>query len=225
VHRLKFIQREQQAENIFAHTFAVSEPVEWTAGQSIRLEVDGIYGPEERRFTISSAPFQKVITIVTRMSDSIFKQALARLHVGDEVRGYDIKGNFVWPDHKGPLLFLASGMGITPYYSMLQQRIHAQLAPQVTLVHAARKGELLFAKQFREWAHHQPSFRYVALEGERLTAATVATQFPEFLQGSIFLSGPGAMVREVATELREAYHLAEGQLHQDQFTGRLLRDD
>jgi NAD(P)H-flavin reductase len=51
----------------------------WTAGQSIKLEVPGPYGPLEHRFSISSAPHEGIVAITTRLSGSSYKNSLAAL--------------------------------------------------------------------------------------------------------------------------------------------------
>ena len=135
---LQFVSREELAPDIFSFTFTSPTPLAWIAGQSIRLELSGFYGPEERRFTIASPPSEQQIVITTRISRSTFKQALLALQPGNEVKGYDIRGDFVWQEGMQPKIFLASGIAVTPFHSILAERVRQGLTIPATLLHASR---------------------------------------------------------------------------------------
>lgn len=82
----------------------------------------------KRWFTISSAPFEGIMQITTRMTDSSFKQALATLPEGGhlDLLGPAI-GRFTWQDTEKPVVFVAGGIGVTAFHSILRQRAHDQL--------------------------------------------------------------------------------------------------
>src|SRR4051812_31124969 len=58
--------------DVTTFTFRPEAPLMWTAGQSIKLEVPGPYGPLEHRFSISSAPHEGIVAITTRLSGSSY---------------------------------------------------------------------------------------------------------------------------------------------------------
>lgn len=224
MHTLVFVRREPHGAGVYSFTFRPSVALEWQAGQSIRIELQGFYGPEERRFTISSAPSSGEITVSTRVSDSFFKQALVALQPGDTVKAHDIRGSFVWKDTSLPVLLLGSGMGITPFHAMVGERIALGQSTGAILLHAARKGELLFAQEFSQWAQSDDTLDYRPLEGQRLTASLVCELLPDIHKYMVYISGPTSMVDEVSDGLQQRGLFAD-QVHKDWFTGRLQRDD
>src|SRR3990170_8502700 len=121
--KLTLQDKKQEAKNVFTLVFAPDGPISWIAGQSIRLELPaGQYDTEERRFTISSAPHENHIAITTRTTPGLFKQSLLELKIGDIVEANAIEGTFTWKESEKPLIFIAGGIGITPFYAMLKHR-------------------------------------------------------------------------------------------------------
>ncbi len=195
--------------------FGPAEPVDWIAGQSIRLEIGG----EERRFSIVSAPFEQHIAIATRPSDSRFKQLLANLTPGDMIDGYGIEGDFLWEADNQKNILLASGIGITPYMSMLKQLHHDRRPISARLVYANRDEAFVFGDELRKLAAGQPELEVGFLSGQRL-GRDIAMRLAAKLAGNtVYVSGPEAMVREVSEHLLAA-GVPETRLRQDLFTGR-----
>lgn len=220
--KLRFVTKAVQGDAV-SFSFAPLEPTVWTAGQSIRLEVPGAYGPEERRFTISSAPSEKVITVTTRVSDSSYKQSLNSLQPGTEVDAFDIRGDFGWDAGELPRVFLASGIGITPFRAILRERITAGQNIPAMLLYASRQP--LFVDELRQWQATHPEFRLHLTQDGRMSAALAHRMIPALAHSLIYLSGPSAMVDEVSDQLVKVHHIPESQLKKDWFTGRLARDD
>jgi ferredoxin-NADP reductase len=111
--KLRFKETRVEAGDVRSYIFAPEEPLEWIAGQSIRLELPRpTYGVDDRRFTIASAPCEKDIAIATRKGISTFKQTLASVKPGDIVNAYAIEGEFVWGPEERPRLLIAGGIGI-----------------------------------------------------------------------------------------------------------------
>ena len=74
-----------------------------------------------RHITVVTSPNEKgVLGLATRMRDSAFKRSLRDLPVGAEVEVEQPKGDFGLPDDTSrPLVFIAGGIGITVFRSML----------------------------------------------------------------------------------------------------------
>jgi ferredoxin-NADP reductase len=195
---LKLIEKEFLLDNIWAFRFEPSEPLEWIAGQYISVELphnnpDG--KGAKRWFTISSAPYEKIIQITTRVTDSSFKQALSHLPIGGDLQLLDTPhGSFVWQDGSRPLVFVAGGIGVTPFRSILKQRVHDKLALNATLIYASRSSEVPFKAEIDEWIKQDDNLVVHFVEGGPLTVEQLIQLAPELDESLIYLSGSQPMV-------------------------------
>lgn len=212
------MRKQQEADNIWSFFFEPAEPLDWIAGQSIRLEIPRMtWGVDERRFTIASAPSEGHIRITTRVGGSEFKQSLADLQPGDEINGHNIEGDFVWDKARGPRLFIAGGIGITPFRAMLAAAVYEGKPFNTTLIYSSKEEPAVFQAELDAWAREDPSF-FVLYLPKRLVFDEHSSLAGSWLGSTVYVSGPEAMVDEVCTALSER-DLPAGQLHTDRFTG------
>lgn len=213
-------EREHLVDNVWAFRFQPSEPLSWTAGQFIRVELPHGSPDQEgtkRWFTNSAAPYQGIVQITTRVTDSTFKQALAKLETGDTLAMVEQPdGDFVWQDTASPIIFVASGIGITPFYSMLKQRVHDDLPLDVTLVYGGRTPDVPFKTELDTWAAANPAFVVHYVVGSPLTAESLAQLLPNLNSSLVYISGPEPMVEALGDDLKQ-HGLADAQLKQDFF--------
>ena len=95
-----------------------------------------------RAFLIASAPYEDEILVATRMRDTAFKRVLGTRPVGTSVKMDGPFGYFKL--HRNPTrsaVFLAGGIGITPFLSMARQAAHDQLPRQLYLFYGNRTQE------------------------------------------------------------------------------------
>src|SRR5262249_7509174 len=93
-----------------------------------------------RHISIVTSPTQpEVLGLATRLRDSAFKRTLAELEVGDEVHVEEPKGSFELPEDTGrDYVFIAGGIGITVFHSILPSTADRQLPYRVPLVSSNR---------------------------------------------------------------------------------------
>lgn len=112
-------------------------------GQAMRLTIP-VQGEKKatetsRIFSIASAPHEDHLTVVTRLRDSAYKRALQSLSVGQDLLITGPLGNFTLQDDPGrPAVFLAGGIGVTPFLSMIQHATQTDQPIDVTLFYANR---------------------------------------------------------------------------------------
>ncbi len=217
---LKLIEKENLVDNIWAFRFEPTTPVTWIAGQFIRVELPHDNPDDEgakRWFTVASAPFESIVQITTRVTGSTFKQALATLSIGDRLPLLEKPdGDFVWEDSDKPLIFVAGGIGVTPFRSILKQRIHDHQPLNVTLIYGNRTDAIVFKDEFDSYATQDSEFKVRYITGEPLTAAKLAELVPNLNASLVYISGPEPMVEKLGDELKAA-GLPEVQLKQDFF--------
>jgi ferredoxin-NADP reductase len=218
---LTLINKQHITDNIWAFRFQPSEPMTWVAGQFVHVELPHDNPDKEgtkRWFTNSAAPFEGILQITTRVTDSTFKQALSKLEEGStDLQLVDPpEGDFVWQDSPLPIVFVAGGIGVTPFRSILKQRAHDKQPLNVTLVYGSRTDDVPFKDELAEWSAADPSLKVKYAVGIRLTAESLAEMVPNLNGSLVYLSGPEPMVEALGDDLK-AHGLPEAQLKQDFF--------
>jgi ferredoxin-NADP reductase len=218
---LQLISKEHLVDNVWAFRFQPSEPLVYTAGQYVRVELPHDNPDEEgtkRWFTNSAAPFEGILQISTRVTDSTFKQTLSKLEVGSTALQLieAPEGDFVWQDTELPIVFIAGGIGVTPFHSILKQRVHDGLPLSATLIYGGRTEDLPFKDVLVEWSRANPRLKVKYVIGEPLTAEKLAEVEPDLNKSLVYLSGPEQMVHALGSELM-AHGLPEAQFKHDGF--------
>jgi glycine betaine catabolism B len=221
---------EEIAPNIHSFYFKSAEPVRFTAGQFIEITLphkNTDNRGNKRWFTISSAPEDPLLSITTKIfaDKSTFKHTLANLSKGTEVHMSEPMGDFVLPkDTEIPLLFVAAGIGITPYHSILKHIHQTGVHRSVKLMYAvANEDDIVFQDTFDNANIHatimiqNPSS---AWGGERgtITARHILKITEPALHTLIYLAGPEQMVEKLSEDLH-ALGIPKTQLVTDFFPG------
>jgi len=128
--------------------FHFAKPAGFTAraGQSLLIRL--IDPPETdaegdaRTFTVASAPCEPDLMIATRMRDTAFKRVLKTIPLGTRVNIDGPDGQMVLPENPtGPAVFLAGGIGITPFRAMLVQAARDRWPKSIYLFYSHRRPE------------------------------------------------------------------------------------
>ncbi len=219
VMELIFKTKKQELGGIYSFIFTPVKEIKWIAGQTIGLELETEFLTEERHFTISSSPYEKDIVITTQVSSSDFKQALDMLESGDKVRAFAIAGgDFVWEDK--PSVFIAGGMGITPYFSILKQLAHERRdVKRIQLFYSAKKEKLLFKKELQQLAEKIKNVNINFFIDERISMGRIEKQINNLENKKIYIAGPSKMVDDFSDELVKKFHIKEEDFKRDWFTG------
>jgi ferredoxin-NADP reductase len=217
---LTLIEKEHLIDNIWAFRFKPNGPFSWIAGQYVRVELTHENPDAEgtkRWFTNSAAPFEGIMQITTRVTQSTFKQALSKLEQGDALQLIeDPEGDFVWQDSELPIVFVAGGIGVTPFHSILKQRAHDNQSLKVTLVYGSRTPDVPFKDELEQWQALDPNLQLHYVVGEPLIAESLANLVPNLNGSLVYVSGPEPMVQALSSDLME-HGLPESQLKRDEF--------
>ena len=96
------------------------DDLEFEPGQSIRVGLAN--DPDVRDYSIYSGSASNYVEVlVRRIDDGLVSKQLCDLKSGDDVSVGDSRGYFLLPPtlRNNPLLFIATGTGISPYHSFL----------------------------------------------------------------------------------------------------------
>ncbi len=182
-----------------------------------------------RHISVVTSPTERgVLGLCTRLRDTAFKKTLAELQVGDEVDVEPPKGDWVLPEDTSPhYVFIAGGIGITVFRSMLRYIADTGEPYRVTLVYSNRdRASTPFLDELQ--ALTLPDFQLVLTmtqdegwEGESryVSAELLSDHLEGDLAGHTYLvAGPPAMVEAVTGQLNAA-GVPEEQVLPDRFSG------
>ena len=202
----------------------------YTAGQYTELHLPH-KNPDDRGikrwFTLSSSPDSEFLTITTKYAgddkSSSFKKALFRLKPETELDMADPMGDFVLPKLiQTPLIFVAGGIGITPFHSILGWLANTGEQRPIKLLYGVRnEDEIIFQETFDK-AGVQPTIVVgepsAAWGGERgrITAELILGLEKPSEDTLVYVSGPEPMVQGLAKDLHKA-GLDKRQIVSDEF--------
>ncbi len=202
---------EKQAMGCFDYVFKTSRPMAFAAGQYLDWTMH-VRSPDNRgnrrAFTIASAPTETELRLGVKFyaNPSAFKQSLLALKPGDTIYASQLAGGFTLPKNQNEkLAFIAGGIGVTPFRSMIQHMMDAQDKRSVVLLYGNNKAnEIAYADVFNR-AEREFGLRTVyAVADDHLPdsnmhhgfidAALIKREMPDFQDRLFYISGPRAMV-------------------------------
>lgn len=221
-HETRLLRSEVLAEGTMAFWFARPQGFDYRPGQNGQFtlleakEFDG-FGPT-RTFTFASAPHEPELLIATRMRDTAFKRTLRFASPGLRVGLEGPNGLMVLHDEPArPAVFLAGGIGVTPFMSMVRHSAHARLPHRLWLFYSNRRPEdAPFLKELQALTATYPNFRLVATmtemekskvawKGETgMVSRAMAERHLRGVERPIYyLAGPPGMVMGMQSMLEE----------------------
>jgi ferredoxin-NADP reductase len=228
-------KREVAKGTLLVRFDLLGEEVDFTPGQYFWVTLldppyDDDKGPRRHITVVTSPNDRGVLGLATRVRDSAFKRSLAELPVGTEVDVEQPKGDFLLPEDTGQeYVFIAGGIGITVFRSMLRYVAEEGLPHRVTLVYSNRDVEsTAFLGELKELEEANPNLRLVLTmtedpgwdgESRRIDADMLRDHLGDDLGAYTYLiAGPPGMVEAMEKVLADA-GVPEEQVRPEQFSG------
>lgn len=207
---------EQEAPHILTFYLRPEDVVSYAAGQFVRLTIDHP-NPDDRGiwrwFTLSSSPTDELLSITVKFvarNGSTFTDILRRASQGDEFEIGKPRGNFVLPEDTAiPLVFVAGGIGITPFRSMYRWLEVTGQKRKINLLYGVNEEQDIV---FHSMLSNLGSNAIVSVnhssdvwKGRRglLTAEMILEVTQQWRESRIFISGPEMMVESLKEGLIE----------------------
>ena len=150
--RMKFVGKIRMSPTTYDFAFEPDRKVAFIPGQYIELTLPGIKTDnrgQRRTFTVASSPDDKYLHFGIKFSEpgSWFKKKMLALTPGSEIVGNHVAGDFVLPgDSKIPVVFVAGGIGITPFISMMRSLFSDSKTRDITLYYFAHDTDEIVYK-------------------------------------------------------------------------------
>jgi ferredoxin-NADP reductase len=215
---------KQEANDISSFIFASQQPLQWKAGQLLRYVLNHPNPDDrgvERFFSIASAPHEKQVMVTTRFApkSSSFKKALKNLGPGDAIEAHDLEGDFVVDDSEKTFVFIAGGIGITPFRAILLDLDYNKKPLNVQLLYANRDNDFPYRKELDALRERHPELKidYV-VSPNRIDEKSLPQLVPDIEKPMLYVSGPEPMV-ESMDETLEKIGVPEERIKNDFFPG------
>jgi ferredoxin-NADP reductase len=218
---------EEVAAGTMAFRFTKPPGFVFKPGQAVTLVLSdppAEVNSRQRIFSLVSAPFEAELAIATRMREgSAFKRALKSLPLGARLELKGPRGVMtLHEDRRRAAVFIAGGIGITPFMSMLRQAAHDRLEQRLLLVCSNRRQEdTPFLAELHALVRQNDDFRLLArmtdeegfLDGDTIRRFAGDAPAPIY-----YLAGPPAMVDAMKVVLRRA-RVSDEDVRSEQFYG------
>lgn len=227
-HSTSLVARNEVAKDTMAFYLKKPEGFAFAAGQAVYVTLPDLKpadgGGRVRTFSIASAPQDPELVIATRLTGTGFKHGLSSLPLGTPIEIEGPYGDLVLhQDPARPAVFLAGGIGITPFLSMIGDATQRALPHGLLLFYANRGVEdAAFLPDLRELEKQNPQFKLIATltgteavgpdwNGERgpITREMISRYIGDLAAPVYYLAGPPAMVFAMRALLKQSGIKAE----------------
>ena len=214
---LKIIDKKTETNGCFSLIFQKPPGFFFYAGQylDIELPIQDKRG-KTRAFTISSSPTEDFLMITTKYGQSRFKKALEKLKANDTITTSHPAGTFIL-DELSPAVFMAGGIGITPFRSMIKYAVTNKIKTPITLIYSNSNNNFLFKKELEGWQKAYPKLQIIyhtsSQHGHLSHIPLPTSHFPIY-----YLAGSPSFVDDMEKILLEM-GLDETNIRYDRFDG------
>lgn len=194
--------------------FSPGQYLEWTLPQK-KVDSRG----HRRYFTIASSPTEDTIHLGIKFypNGSTFKKTLQELAGKSTISAGQLAGDFTLPKERDKkLVFMAGGIGITPYRSMIKYLLDKKEKRDIVLIYSNKvEGDIAY-KDVLKGAEKELGIRtiYTLTDTEnmpkdwkgnkgRVDAKMIQKEIPDWKERYFYLSGSHPMVSGFEEELKE----------------------
>lgn len=205
-------EKIQIAPDIYHFVFTSPKKLEFLSGQymewTLKHDHPDVRG-SRRYLTIASAPTEEDISIGVKFYEksSTYKKALISMQEGDEIMAGGLAGEFVLPnDPKVKLAFIAGGIGITPFRSMIKYLIDTKQKRTVILLYSCLTPQEVVYEEIFDAARNELGIKTVYIVDNinnfpnwvgrvgKVDEAVITAEIPDYKERNFYISGPPSMV-------------------------------
>jgi len=237
IFQAKLKSRNLVAEGTMAFHFEKPASFVFIAGQFIDMD---LLNPSEtdtegntRGFSVASAPYEDTIMVTTRLRDTAFKRVLKTMPLGTEVK---IEGPFgdlrLHNSAKRAAVFLAGGIGVTPFRSILLDAANRKLPHHIFLFFSNHRPEdAPFLDELQSLGKQNANYKFIGTmtsmdksklpwQGERgiINKEMLDRHLQNAASPIYYIAGPPGMVKGLHSMLQGA-GIDDDDIRTEEFTG------
>jgi len=216
---LVFKKRRALTPTTDEYIFTPNKPIKFTAGQYLEVQLPHKktdFRGYRRSFSITSIPGAKEVAFGIKFytPSSTFKTALQALPVGSTIAATGYWGDFVLPKNLStPVLYVAGGIGITPFISHIQTSEKSKETRNTVLIYAVNNPDEIAYKDIlvrsgikviivsKEKIKDLP-YNWKQVREFRISKDLIAKVVPDVAFRKAYISGPTPFVATAKKALR-----------------------
>ncbi len=234
---LRLKEKRPAGEGVYEFVFESNRPLSFKAGQYMEWTL-GHKNPDtrgnRRYFTLASSPTEKNTLLGVKFYEqpSSFKQSLLAMNPGDMITAGQLAGEFTLPsDAKQKLVFIAGGIGITPFRSMIKYLIDKNEKRPIIVLYSNRTAEEIAYKDILLEAEKFLNIKTIntlteqnkipeGWQGQKgyINGEMIAKEVPDYKERTFYISGSHAMVTSFKETLANL-GISPGKIKTDFFPG------
>ncbi len=234
---LRLKEKVQVAPDVWDFVFVPSQKLAYVPGQYMEWTLatgDDDSRGNRRYFTLASSPTEDTVRLGVKFhpNSSTLKRSLLAMKPHDEILASHLAGDFVLPaDPRQKCVFIAGGIGITPFRSMIQYLLDTRQWRPIVLFYAAKTPKEFVYRSVLEQARQVLGIKTIYtvtsdhglpagwnLKGGRVTPQMIRSEVPDYAACQFYISGPTAMVDSTRQMLRQM-GIREDRIKTDYFSG------
>ena len=235
-YKIKFIKKTQVSIDAWDLHFEKPEGFKYKSGQFIQVNIPQQHPDDrgqKRWFTLSSSPTEDSIDITTRKlpKHSSFKDYLFKLRKGDDININGPDGSFVLPNNKKNLVWVAGGIGITPFRSQIKFLTDSKIYNyNITVFHGNRTlKDNICRELMTSYEGKNTNFKYIEVlsegvpnnwggESGYIDEDLIKKYVNDLKSKHYYISGPEPMVDSMKDKL-SSIGIGKNNINQDWFPG------
>lgn len=230
--KLTLIKKINESTGVKSFFFKPEKTITFSPGQYLYYTLSKLNFPDSkgatRHFTISSSPTEiDSIRLTTKIrEESGYKKTLDELSIEGAISADGPNGTFLFNEkEKGFHVFLAGGIGITPFRSIIKYVIDKKLDNPIYLIYSNSDNDITFKKEFDKIAkvHSNIKINYVisSTEGhlDQIKISDLIKNWKLVIKNCIWwICGPPPFT-DAMEKILEKMKLSSGQIRSEKFSG------
>jgi ferredoxin-NADP reductase/Na+-translocating ferredoxin:NAD+ oxidoreductase RnfD subunit len=205
-------EKKKVSDDIYDFVFETDKKINFRPGQYLEWTL-GHAKPDDRGnrryFTIASSPTEGTVHLGIKFYEpsSTFKKKLLTLEPGDTIMAGQLAGDFTLPrDPAQKLAFIAGGIGITPFRSMVKDLTDRNEKRDAVLLYSNRNAAEIAYREVFDNAAEKMNMQTVYINSEtegRITAEMIKKEIPDYKERMFYISGTHSMTNAFEKTLSE----------------------
>jgi ferredoxin-NADP reductase/Na+-translocating ferredoxin:NAD+ oxidoreductase RnfD subunit len=232
--RLQLREIQKISDRVYNYVFQPDRPLAFLPGQYMEWTLADVpYDSRgnRRTFTIASSPTESEVQLGLKYFEpaSTYKAAFYGLQPGDSIYASQLAGDFTIRGHETDnLAFIAGGIGITPFRSMIKYVSDHGMNADITLLYVVRDpDEFAYFDVFREASKFGiktiPIVTDMQLQSDKYVTAKLSSELikryvPDYTERTFYISGPNVLV-DATKDYLQSLQVTNRRIKTDHFSG------